>query len=197
MLRYFRENNIRLYITEEDDAALKHSVDFVSFSYYMSGCASADAARHQSCPANILNMIPNPHLTASEWGWQIDPLGLRVLLNLLWDRYHKPLFIVENGLGARDQLTEDHQVIDDYRISYLNDHLQQVREALEDGVNILGYTSWGPIDLVSASKGELSKRYGFIYVDRHDDGSGSLQRYRKKSFGWYQSVIASRGAILK
>ncbi len=197
MRRYFRENNIRLNITPEDRAALKHSIDFISFSYYMSGCACADATEQSSCQGNILNMIPNPHLTSSEWGWQIDPLGLRVLLNMLWDRYNKPLFIVENGLGARDQLTDDQQIIDDYRISYLNDHLLQVREALEDGVEIMGYTSWGPIDLVSASKAQLSKRYGFIYVDRNDDGSGSLQRYRKKSFGWYQSVIASRGAELK
>ena len=197
MQRYFRENNICLEITDQDKAALKHSIDFISFSYYMSGCACSDASAHDSCQGNILNMIPNPHLAASEWGWQIDPVGLRVLLNLLWDRYNKPLFIVENGLGARDQLTEDHQVIDDYRISYLNSHLLQVREALEDGVDIMGYTSWGPIDLVSASKAELSKRYGFIYVDRNDDGEGSLERYRKKSFGWYQSVIASRGAVLK
>ena len=197
MLRYFRDNNITLQITDDDRAALRHGVDFVSFSYYMSGCASATPEQSLQQRGNILNMIPNPHLSASEWGWQIDPQGLRILLNLLWDRYNKPLFIVENGLGARDTLTADGQINDDYRISYLNDHLQQVREALEDGVDIMGYTSWGPIDLVSASKGELSKRYGFIYVDRHDDGTGTLQRYRKKSFGWYQSVIASRGGVLK
>ncbi|MFC6379106.1 6-phospho-beta-glucosidase [Tatumella terrea] len=197
MQRYFRDNAIELHITDEDRDALRHGVDFVSFSYYMSGCASAEPEKYLQQRGNILNMIPNPHLSASEWGWQIDPQGLRILLNLLWDRYQKPLFIVENGLGARDQLTAEGQVNDDYRISYLNDHLQQVREALDDGVDIMGYTSWGPIDLVSASKGELSKRYGFIYVDRHDDGTGTLQRYRKKSFGWYQSVIASRGAVLK
>lgn len=196
MQRYFRDNNIQLQTTAQDAEDLKHSVDFISFSYYMSGCATAEKAHHQHQQGNILNMIPNPHLTASEWGWQIDPQGLRVILNLLWDRYNKPLFIVENGLGARDMLDAEGRIEDDYRIAYLNDHLVQVREALEDGVEVMGYTSWGPIDLVSASKAQLSKRYGFIYVDRHDDGSGTLTRYRKKSFAWYQSVIASRGAVL-
>jgi len=119
------------------------------------------------------------------------------LLNKLWDRYQKPLFIVENGLGAKDKLEADGTVHDDYRISYLNDHLVQVREAIEDGVEVLGYTCWGPIDLVSASKAELSKRYGFIYVDRDDQGNGTLERRRKKSFNWYKEVIASNGASLK
>ena len=146
---------------------------------------------------NILSMVPNPHLASSEWGWQIDPLGLRTLLNVLWDRYQKPLFIVENGLGAKDKVEADGSINDDYRISYLNDHLVQAREAIDDGVELMGFTSWGPIDLVSASKAELSKRYGFIYVDRHDDGTGTLARSKKKSFGWYKEVIASRGASLK
>ncbi len=142
-------------------------------------------------------MVPNPHLPSSEWGWQIDPLGLRTLLNILWDRYQKPLFIVENGLGAKDKLEADGTVQDHYRISYLNDHLVQVREAIEDGVSVMGYTSWGPIDLVSASKAELSKRYGYIYVDRDDSGNGTLERYRKESFYWYRDLIASRGESLK
>lgn len=144
--------------------------------------------------------VPNPHLQASEWGWQIDPVGLRVVLNNYWDRWQKPLFIVENGLGAKDQLVDidgTKTVEDDYRIAYLNDHLVQVAEALEDGVEILGYTSWGCIDLVSASTAQLSKRYGFIYVDRHDDGSGTLERYRKKSFDWYRNVIATNGGCLE
>lgn len=197
MLRFFRDNGIRLDITDADRQALKSTVDFISFSYYMTGCVTADEAHSQRARSNILSMVPNPHLTSSEWGWQIDPIGLRTLLNVLWDRYQKPLFIVENGLGARDEPDATGRVQDDYRISYLNDHLVQVREAIDDGVEVLGYTSWGPIDLVSASKAELSKRYGFIYVDRDDNGNGSLARSRKKSFYWYKEVISTNGASLK
>ncbi|ELQ6134929.1 glycoside hydrolase family 1 protein [Cronobacter dublinensis] len=197
MLRWFRDNHITLNITDEDRAALRSTVDFISFSYYMTGCVTTDEALNQQARGNILNMVPNPHLQSSEWGWQIDPVGLRTLLNVLWDRYQKPLFIVENGLGAKDRVEADGSINDDYRIDYLNDHLVQVREAIDDGVEVMGYTSWGPIDLVSASKAELSKRYGFIYVDRHDDGSGTLARRRKKSFAWYKEVIASNGASLR
>jgi 6-phospho-beta-glucosidase len=197
MLRYFRDNGIELDISESDREALKTTVDFISFSYYMTGCVSADEEVNAKARGNILSMVPNPHLASSEWGWQIDPIGLRILLNELWDRYQKPLFIVENGLGARDKLEADGTVHDDYRISYLNDHLVQVREAIEDGVQVLGYTCWGPIDLVSASKAELSKRYGFIYVDRDDQGNGTLARSCKKSFYWYKEVIATHGGSLK
>jgi beta-glucosidase len=143
--------------------------------------------------------VVNPTLPASEWGWQIDPTGLRVVLNQYWDRWQKPLFIVENGLGARDELVEvngELTVEDDYRIGYLRQHLHAVREAIEDGVNVLGYTTWGCIDMISASTAQMSKRYGFIYVDRNDDGTGTLARYRKKSFHWYREVIASNGAEL-
>lgn len=197
MLRYFRDNGIKLDITDADHEALKTTIDFISFSYYMTGCVTSDDALNKQARGNILNMVPNPHLISSEWGWQIDPLGLRTLLNTLWDRYQKPLFIVENGLGAKDKVEVDGTVQDDYRISYLNDHLVQVREAIDDGVEVMGYTSWGPVDLVSASKAELSKRYGFIYVDRDDNGNGSLARSRKKSFYWYKEVIATHGASLK
>ncbi|MNZ46147.1 6-phospho-beta-glucosidase BglB [compost metagenome] len=197
MLRFFRDNGIKLEITDTDREALKATVDFISFSYYMTGCVTTDEELNQQARGNILSMVPNPHLASSEWGWQIDPIGLRTLLNVLWDRYQKPLFIVENGLGAKDKPDADGVVQDDYRIRYLNDHLMQVREAIDDGVDVMGYTSWGPIDLVSASKAELSKRYGFIYVDRDDSGNGTLARSRKKSFYWYQEVIATNGASLK
>lgn len=197
MLRFFRDNHIQLDITDADRQILRSTVDFISFSYYMSGCVTADETLNQQLQGNILSMVPSPHLQSSEWGWQIDPVGLRTLLNLLWDRYQKPLFIVENGLGAKDVPDAGGIVQDDYRISYLNDHLVQLREAIEDGVDVMGYTSWGPIDLVSASKAELSKRYGFIYVDRDDKGEGSLARSRKKSFHWYKEVIATNGASLK
>lgn len=193
--RRFDEQNIVLEITAQDRDDLKETVDFLSFSYYMSSCASADPQKQKST-GNILNMMHNPYLSASEWGWQIDPAGLRHLLNSLWDRFQKPLFIVENGLGAKDRIEEDGTIRDDYRIAYLNDHLVQVGEAIADGVKLLGYTSWGPIDLVSASTAEMSKRYGFIYVDRDDQGNGTLARRRKQSFSWYQQVIASNGASL-
>lgn len=197
MLRFFRDSGIQIDITDADREALKSTVDFISFSYYMTGCVTTDEELNKQARGNILSMVPNPHLASSEWGWQIDPVGLRTLLNVLWDRYQKPLFIVENGLGAKDKLDADGVVQDDYRISYLNDHLVQVREAIDDGVEVMGYTSWGPIDLVSASKAELSKRYGFIYVDRDDSGKGTLARSRKKSFYWYKEVIATKGASLK
>ncbi|MDK2780322.1 MAG: 6-phospho-beta-glucosidase [Trichococcus sp.] len=200
MKRYFRENGIELDITPEDEEILKNTVDFISFSYYMSSTQTADESKKVKGTGNILGGVMNPYLEASEWGWQIDPKGLRIVLNDFWDRYQKPLFIVENGLGAVDELVtgEDGQptVNDDYRINYLNDHLVQVAEAIADGVDLMGYTTWGCIDLVSASTAELKKRYGFIYVDRHDDGSGTLNRYKKKSFNWYKEVIATNGASL-
>lgn len=197
MARFFKDRGITLEITTEDRQVLKETVDFISFSYYMTGCVTADEDAAEKTRANILNMVPNPYLQSSEWGWQIDPQGLRYLLNVLYDRYQKPLFIVENGLGAKDQVEADGSINDDYRIQYLNDHLLQVAQSLEDGVDVLGYTSWGPIDLVSASKAEMSKRYGFIYVDRDDAGNGTLERRRKKSFHWYAEVIKSRGSSLK
>lgn len=198
--RYFKENGIQIQMEEGDEEILKNSVDFISFSYYMSTCGCADPDAHPQAAGNIIPGVANPYLRSSQWGWQIDPKGLRYLLNQFYDRYQKPLFIVENGLGARDELIEKDGVLtaeDDYRIEYMREHLLQVEEAIEDGVEVLGYTSWGCIDLVSASTAQMSKRYGFIYVDRNDDGSGSMTRYRKKSFYWYRDVIASNGASLK
>ncbi|WP_100751728.1 6-phospho-beta-glucosidase [Vibrio salilacus] len=196
MLRYFRDNNIDVQMLPGDlELLASASVDFVSFSYYASGCASADE-QHKEV-GNIVDSVPNPYLEKSQWGWLIDPKGLRILLNFLYDRYQKPLFIVENGLGARDEINPQGEINDDYRIAYLNDHLVQAREAILDGVDLMGFTSWGPIDLVANSTAEMSKRYGYIYVDRHDDGSGSLARKRKKSFYWYQQVIQTNGESLK
>ena len=201
MKRYFREQGIEIKATEEEMTLLKeNTVDFVSFSYYVSVCESADKNAKKGI-GNLIGGVKNPYLKESEWGWQIDPQGLRYVLNRFYNRWQKPLFIVENGLGAKDVLVDDGQggktVNDDYRIAYLNDHLVQVEEALEDGVPVLGYTTWGCIDLVSASTAELKKRYGFIYVDRNDDGTGTLERYRKKSFSWYKKIIASNGVKLK
>lgn len=199
MKRYFKENDITIQFAPGDKEILNHTVDFISFSYYMSACATADPKKQAGGSGNIANGIPNPLLPASEWGWQIDPQGLRYVLNMLYDRYQKPLFIVENGLGAVDTLMEQPQgdvwVADDYRIAYLKSHLQQVGEAILDGVDVMGYTTWGCIDVVSASTAELKKRYGFIYVDRNDDGTGTLNRYKKKSFYWYKEVISTNGAM--
>lgn len=200
MKRFFRENNIQLDITEEDEAILQNTVDFISLSYYMSYCATGDEEKNEKARGNILSAVKNPYLSESDWGWQIDPQGLRYVLNQFWDRYQLPLFIVENGLGARDVLVPNGQggytVEDDYRIDYLQQHLIQMHEAIKDGVEVMGYTSWGPIDIVSNSTSELEKRYGFIYVDRHNDFSGSFKRYKKKSFNWYKEVIRSNGASL-
>lgn len=196
MKRYFRDNGIEIHMEQGDDEVLKNTVDFVSFSYYMSTCETVDKTIPKG-PGNLLGGVPNPYLEASEWGWQIDSKGLRFVLNKFYDRYQKPLFVVENGLGASDLLVQDehgeHTVLDDYRIQYLKSHLVQVREAIEDGVPVMGYTVWGCIDLVSASTAELRKRYGLIYVDRNDDGSGTLNRYCKKSFYWYKRVIETNG----
>ena len=201
MKRYFRENNIQIQMAEGDEELLKdHTVDFVSFSYYMSICEAADHSKAQAGEGNLMGGVTNPYLKQSEWGWAIDPQGLRYVLNQFYDRWQKPLFIVENGLGEVDELVTlpdgTKTVLDDYRINYLRDHLIQVGEAIEDGVPVMGYTSWGCIDLVSASTAELKKRYGFIYVDRKDDGTGTLNRYKKKSFDWYKNVIASKGESL-
>lgn len=195
--RYFKENNIELDIQDGDLELIKEgTVDFISFSYYMSRTDKKNKTPEEIGQGNLIGGVKNPFLKASDWGWEIDPEGLRIALNELYGRYQVPLFIVENGLGAYDKVEEDGSVNDDYRIDYLRGHISAMREAIKDGVEVMGYTSWGCIDLVSASSGEMSKRYGFIYVDKHDDGSGSLDRSRKKSFFWYQNVIATNGEEL-
>jgi 6-phospho-beta-glucosidase len=199
MLRYFREHGIDLQITDDDRELLAHTVDFVSFSYYLSVCETATAPRASGIEGNVFGGVSNPTLPASSWGWQVDPVGLRIVANQYWDRWQKPLFVVENGLGAHDELIEvdgDPTVLDDYRIDYLNDHLVQLGEAVADGVDVRGYLAWGCIDLVSNSTAQMSKRYGLVYVDRDDDGTGTLARHRKKSFGWYAGVIRSNGTAL-
>lgn len=193
--RLFKEKNIELVMEENDENLLKNTVDFVSFSYYSSRCASA--TMNQQSEANVVKSLPNPYLEKSDWGWAIDPKGLRITMNRLYDRYQKPLFLVENGLGAKDTVDENGQIEDDYRISYLNDHILAMNEAIHDGVEVMGYIVWSAIDLVSASTGEMSKRYGFIYVDKDNQGKGSLKRIKKKSFYWYQKVIENNGIHLE
>ncbi len=197
-LKLFEKENIMVVMTEEDKEVLKkNTVDFLSFSYYSSRCASADAAI-DTTSGNVFATVKNPYLEESQWGWQIDPLGLRITLNMLYDRYQIPLFIVENGLGAVDTPDENGYVEDDYRIDYLREHIKAMGDAIsEDGVDVMGYTSWGCIDLVSASTGQMKKRYGYIYVDKDDAGNGTLERTPKKSFYWYKQVIASNGENLE
>ncbi|RHH69886.1 MULTISPECIES: 6-phospho-beta-glucosidase [Vagococcus] len=197
-LKEMERKGITLPIQEGDLELLKeHTVDFVSFSYYSSRLQSTDPAVNEQTSGNIFESLKNPYLESSEWGWQIDPLGLRITLNDLYDRYQKPLFIVENGLGAVDTPDENGYIADDYRIEYLAEHIKAMRDAVEiDGVDLLGYTTWGCIDLVSAGTGEMKKRYGFIYVDRDNEGNGTLNRSKKKSFDWYKKVIATNGEDL-
>lgn len=201
-LRYFREQGIELEMAPGDEALLaENTVDFVSLSYYMSYCATADPEKNEQSRGNILSAVKNPLLPQSEYGWTVDPKGLRYLLNQYWDRWQKPLFVVENGLGAHDELVDDGRggktVVDDYRIDYLRAHIEQMREAVVDGVDVMGYTVWGVIDLVANTTLSIEKRYGLVYVDRHDDYTGDFSRWRKKSFAWYRGVIESNGAELE
>ncbi|MCJ0592182.1 6-phospho-beta-glucosidase [Enterococcus cecorum] len=196
VLKELERKGIKIEMQPGDEELLQaHSVDFVSFSYYSTRVATSD--KLEETQGNIFASVKNPYLKASEWGWQIDPLGLRTTMNDIYDRYQKPLFIVENGLGAVDTPDENGYVEDDYRIDYLAKHIQAMKDAVEiDGVDLLGYTTWGCIDLVSAGTGEMKKRYGFIYVDRDNEGNGTLKRTKKKSFDWYKKVIASNGEDL-
>lgn len=194
--RFWAENNLYIEMEPGDLEVLKEgTVDFYSMSYYQPVTVSADPSKSK-IPGNIVGGIKNPYLESSEWGWEIDPKGLRWSLNNIYNRYRIPIMVVENGLGAVDTVKEDGSIDDDYRISYIKGHIEQMKEAVRDGVDLIAYTPWGCIDIVSASTGEMKKRYGFIYVDKHDDGSGTLKRSRKKSFYWYKGVIASNGEKL-
>jgi 6-phospho-beta-glucosidase len=196
MKRFFIENDIEIVKETGDDEILKqYPVDYITISYYMSMLSSI-SPEGEVTEGNLLNSLKNPYLEASDWGWQIDPIGIRVVLNDMYDRYQLPIFIVENGLGAYDKVEADGSIHDNYRIDYLRKHIEQMKEAVGDGVDLLGYLAWGPIDLVSMSTSEMSKRYGFIYVDKDDEGNGTLERSRKDSFYWYKRVIESNGEEL-
>ncbi|SER93836.1 6-phospho-beta-glucosidase [Gracilibacillus ureilyticus] len=195
--RFFEENLVDILMEDGDlDLIKDYTVDYIGLSYYMSQTQKKEKEGLDTAAGNLLEGVKNPFLKASDWGWEIDPTGLRIGLNRLYGRYQIPLFVVENGLGAYDKIEDDGLINDDYRIDYLRSHIEAMAEAIKDGVDLMGYTSWGCIDLVSASTGEFSKRYGFIYVDKHDDGSGTLNRERKKSFYWYKDVIKSNGEVL-
>lgn len=195
-LAYFNENGIEIALSEEEKGILMQGTcDYYSFSYYQSITESIDGFEDKT-GGNIMGGIKNPYLKSTQWNWPVDPVGLRYTLNKVYDRYHKPVMIVENGLGAEDTLEPGGIVHDPYRIDYLRSHIIEMKKAIGDGVDLIGYTSWGCIDLVSMSTGEMAKRYGFIYVDKNDDGTGTLERYRKDSFWWYKKVIESNGEDL-
>ncbi|HBF8939991.1 TPA: 6-phospho-beta-glucosidase, partial [Clostridioides difficile] len=188
-LKLWERKNYNLDITEEDKKILKEGiVDFIGCSYYLTTVVTADKTMKTTGndSAGKADVVENPYLKISDWGWNIDPVGLRFYLNQLYDKYELPIFIVENGFGAEDVLKSDNTVDDDYRIEYLASHIREMKNAIEiDGVDVIGYTVWGCIDPVSFTTGEMKKRYGFIYVDKNNDGSGTLKRYKKKSFDWY------------
>lgn len=197
--RMWREKGVELNITEQDRRALKHTVDFISFSYYSSKVVAFDESKYQMANGNIMRGLRNPYVPYSDYNYPIDPEGLRFILNYLYDHFHKPLFVAENGVGARETLVEENgtlTVLDQHRIDFCRGHIEAMGRAIDDGVEVMGYTAWGPIDCVSAASAEMTKRYGFVYVDRNQDGTGTLNRYRKKSFYWYKRVIASNGSDL-
>lgn len=187
---YFEENGIQVVFDKEDEEILKHTADFFSFSYYYSRVC--DKTSYE----NGRESYRNPHLPQNPWGWTIDPVGLRIILNEFYDRYQKPIYIVENGCGYYDQIAEDGKVYDDYRVDYFQQHIKQAKLAIADGVDLRGYFAWAPLDIVSASSCEMSKRYGFIYVDIDDYGKGSKKRFPKESYYWYQKVVSSNGEDL-
>lgn len=198
--KYWERNNYNIEISEEEKAVLKEgTVDYIGFSYYMSGTVSTDMTIEGMPNKDFkgTQMVRNPYIESSDWGWPIDPVGLRYILNTVYQRYNVPLFIVENGFGAYDQLDENNFIKDDYRIDYLSKHIEQMELAIvEDGVDVIGYTPWGIIDIVSFGSGEMEKRYGMIYVDKDNKGKGTLKRSKKMSFDWYKNVIATNGAEL-
>ena len=195
--RFWDEHNVKLNITAEDSEVLKEgTVDYYTFSYYSSNALTTDESKG-SAAGNFSTGVKNPYLKYSEWGWAMDPKGLRWYLNDVYGRYGIPVMVVENGLGARDKVEADGSINDDYRIEYLKGHIEQMKEAIKDGVDLIGYTPWGCIDLVSAGTGQMAKRYGFVYVDRDDEQKGDFSRTPKKSYYWYKQVIESNGENLQ
>lgn len=198
--KYWEKKGLNIVVTEQELEVLRQgTVDYIGFSYYMSGAISTlkDIPGHETADIPGAKIVKNPYIESSDWDWPIDAVGLRYVLNTVYQRYDVPLFIVENGFGAYDKLTENGEIHDDYRINYLKSHIEQLEKAvIEDGVPVIGYTPWGVIDIVSFGSGEMEKRYGMIYVDKDNEGNGTLKRSKKKSFEWYQHVIATNGSDL-
>lgn len=195
--KYFKDNNININTTaKEIDLLKRNTCDFITFSYYSTGTISNDE-NQTFAGGNLFNVGKNDYLKTNDWGWQIDPVGLRIALNNLYDRYKKPIFISENGIGIVDKLNSDNTVDDDERIKYIYDHIVEMEKAIEDGVDVSGYMLWSPIDLVSFTSQEMSKRYGLIYVDANDNGEGTYNRYPKKSYHWYKELIKTNGKNIR
>lgn len=198
--KIWKENNVELIWEKDDEEYLSHTVDFISFSYYNSKVVAFDESKYTMSNGNLMRGLTNPYVKTSDFGYPIDPQGLRFCLNYLYDHFHLPLFVAENGIGSYDKLVQNkdgnYTVDDDYRIEFHREHIKAISEAIDDGVDVFGYTTWGPIDCVSAASAQIDKRYGFVYVDRQPDGSGSLNRYKKKSYDWYKNVILSNGVNL-
>ena len=196
LLQMYKNKGFNIKMTDEDLKIMKkYPVDFISFSYYSSSCVAADTKGLEMSAGNTETAIKNPYIPSSDWGWQIDPIGLRISCVDLYDRYRKPLFIVENGLGAKDTVEADGSINDDYRIDYIQEHIKAIQKAIQHGVEVFAYCAWSPIDMVSSGTSEMKKRYGFIYNDQDDFGNGTYQRYPKASFYWYQSLIKKNGMI--
>lgn len=195
--KYWNDKGIKIIMEADDERILKeHTVDFISFSYYMSMVQSVNAHLREKVGGNLATGVKNPYLPISDWGWQIDPDGLKIALIDLYDRYQKPLWVVENGIGAKDVVEQDGSINDDYRIDYFRSHFKAMKEAIDEDVELMGYTSWACIDLVSAGSNQMSKRYGFIYVDCDDLNNGTYKRLKKKSFYWYKVIIETNGESL-
>lgn len=195
--KFFEDNNIQINMVQGDEEIIKsYPVDFISFSYYRSRVVSSEYEEPAEKTTNTLEGLVNPYLPKTDWGWTVDPDGLMLALKELYDRYQKPLFISENGLGAVDAIDENGLINDDYRISYMEGHIIAMKKAIQFGVDLFGYTMWGPIDIVSNGTGQMSKRYGIIYVDLDDDGNGTGMRFKKKSYNWYKRVIESNGELV-
>ena len=198
ILKFWENKGYKVQMEEGDlDILEQGKVDYFAFSYYMSSATSGDKSRFKELQGGFATGVENPYLKKSDWGWPIDPIGLRYMLNLLQERYDLPLMIVENGIGLHEEPDANGEIHDDARIAYFQAHIREMKKAIdEDGVDLWGYCPWGPIDLVSAGTGEMEKRYGFIYVDKDNEGNGTLKRSRKKSFYWYKKVIATNGEDL-
>ena len=199
-LAFYQEKGYHISMQESDFSDIKHTADFLAISYYYTRISDYNSVFHPKTETASVSetngAYPNPYLKANDWGWAIDPLGLRTSLNIYWDRYQKPICVAENGFGAYDTLEDDGSIHDAYRIEYLKAHASSIKQALLDGVQCFGYYPWGPIDIISCSSSEMSKRYGFIYVDLDDYGNGSGKRLKKDSFYWYQHVIQTKGEDL-
>lgn len=195
MQHYFKKNNIHIHMEDNDKQILYQGrCDFLAFSYYSSAvCSHSLSDQEKATRGNIIYGIDNPYLTKTQWGWTIDAMGLQTSLIRLYQKYHKPLFIVECGIGVKESKKNDAMIEDDYRIAFFKEHLKQVKEAIDLGIEVMGFLTWSPIDMPSAATGELEKRYGFIYVDADSQGNGSYQRSKKKSFSWYQEIIKTNG----